>query len=85
MKKLLGVVLAVIFVASLAVVSPAKDEPVIPELTVEQQYTQQVQVLTQKRQQYLSAVQQIEVQIIKLQAVLEYIARQKAEAEKTEK
>lgn len=53
-----------------------------PELTEEQKITQQIQVLSQRRQQYLQTVQQIEIELIKLQAVLQYITKDGTTEEK---
>lgn len=69
MKKLF---VAIAVVVMLGGVLGAKEKKA-PELTKKQKFTQQIQVLTQKRQKYLQAVQQIEVELIKLEAILGYI------------
>jgi len=73
-KALIAIVMVVLFSGGLFA---AKKE--VPVLTETQKYEQQLQALAQKRQGYLQAVQQIEIEMIKLQAIMEYIKEQETD------
>jgi len=76
MKKAFSIltVIAMLMCASFVFAKGKTKVSEAPVLTELQKIDQQLQALTQKRKQYLGAVQQIEIEIIKLQAVKNYIA-----------
>lgn len=76
MKKCL---IAVVFMLGCLTGVFAKDETKVDELT---KYQQQLQALVNQRQQYAQALNQLDVEIIKINAIVQYITEQRKEVKK---
>jgi uncharacterized protein YlxW (UPF0749 family) len=66
MKKLIAIVSMLVFLVPVAFTEAKKQTEI-------EKYQAQFQALAQQRQQYLQAITSVETEMIKLQAVIEYL------------